>query len=96
MSSSKSIVDLRNIGTIGGTKFKKGVDEYVKLSLDKIKKGESTLAKEISICNYKIERETTREYVELFKQIKEQLKKKYISPRSKKSSFKSLKKTLTK
>ena len=88
MSSSKNYVDLRSVGSVGGVKFKKGVDESVKYSLAKIKKGESTTSKEINFFNSMIEREKNggkKEYIELFKQVKERLKKQ--------SPVKSLKKT---
>ena len=76
MSTSKNFVDLRSIGSIGGVKFKKGVDDAVKFSRAKIKKGESTLEKEIFMFNALINREKNggkREYIELFKQIKDKL-----------------------
>ena len=99
MSTSKNFVDLRSVGSIGGIKFKKGVDESVKFSLAKIKRGESTIGKEIIFFNSMIEREKNggkKEYIELFKQVKERLKKPTPSTRSKNTPVKSLKKTSAK
>ena len=98
MSTSKNFVDLRSIGSVNGVKFKKGVDDAVKFSRAKIKKGESTLSKEIIFFNSMIEREKNggkSEYIELFKQVKEKLKNLSVSP-SKKTPLKSLKKTSAK
>ena len=95
MSSTKNFVDLRNIGSVGGVKFKKGVDESVKFSLLAIKRGETTLTKQLNFFNSMIEREKNggkKEYIELFKQVKDRLKKQYSSPRSKNTPVKSLKK----
>lgn len=89
MSTSKNFVDLRSVGSIDGPKFKKGVDDAVKFSRAKIKKGESTLAKEINFFNSMINREKNggrREYIELFKRVKDKLM-------DKKTPLKSLKKS---
>lgn len=82
MSPSK-FVDIRNITTASSPKYKKGVEELTKMSLEQIKKGKSTINKEIKLLELFKQREKNTGkpiYVKLFTDVQDKLKKNTKTP----------------
>lgn len=76
--SPTQYVDVRNIKSASSPRFKQSIEKLKKLSLDAIKKGKSTLNKELKFYELMKEREKkngTALYVRLFTEVQNSLKK---------------------